>query len=135
MIVIDSSIAISWGMPDEKSVAANRALALARQEDVLVPAIFWTEVRNICLVNERRGRIAITDTTTAIKMIEGFRPQIDDRASHEAVLNLAREHGLSGYDAAYLALAIAEECTLATLDKRLARSAIVEGLSVISEIV
>lgn len=134
MIVIDSSIAISWGMPDEESAAAGRALETARKDDVVVPSIFWAEVRNICLVNERRGRITATDTTTAIEIIEGFHPTINDSASHNMVLGLARGHGLSGYDAAYLALAIAESCTLATLDNRLARAAVAEGVPVISEI-
>ena len=39
------------------------------------------------------------------------------------VLSLARKHVLTAYDAAYLALALAERLPLATLDKRLAQAA------------
>ena len=42
--------------------------------------------------------------------------------------NLAREHGLSFYDALYLELANRLGTTLATLDRKLARAALAEGL-------
>ena len=39
------------------------------------------------------------------------------------VYELAREHGLSVYDASYLDLALREDLPLATLDRRLAEAA------------
>ena len=38
----------------------------------------------------------------------------------DAAIALAERHGLSGYDASYLALAVAKKLSLATLDKKLA---------------
>ncbi len=56
---------------------------------------------------------------------------IETDADHadEAVFALARKHGLSGYDAAYLETAIRRRATLATLDKDLARAAADEDVS------
>ena len=132
--MVDSSVAISWGMPDEKSAAADRALAVAVRENVAVPSVFWTEVRNVCLVNERRGRIVPDDTVTAIETIAAFDPLIDETSSHDIVLTMARKHGLSAYDAAYLELAVRQDAILATLDKRLAKAGVAEGLAVITEV-
>ena len=49
----------------------------------------------------------------------------------EAVFALARRHGLTFYDAAYLELAMRERIALATLDQALARAAIAEGVPLI----
>jgi predicted nucleic acid-binding protein len=48
-----------------------------------------------------------------------------------AVLTLARVHQLSAYDAAYLALAVAESAALATLDRKLAAAARRENIAVL----
>ena len=48
----------------------------------------------------------------------------------ELVLGLATTHGLSAYGAAYLALAIARQLPLATLDKRLAAAAHSEAIEI-----
>jgi predicted nucleic acid-binding protein len=50
--------------------------------------------------------------------------------SWPAVVELARENGLSAYDAAYLQLALALRVPLATLDTRLAQVA--EALGVLA---
>jgi len=46
----------------------------------------------------------------------------------DIVLTLGLRHGLTGYDASYLALAIEERAILATNDKQLAQAALREGL-------
>ena len=42
---------------------------------------------------------------------------------------LARTHGLTAYDASYLALAIRDGCALASLDRRLNEAAAAEGVA------
>jgi len=46
------------------------------------------------------------------------------------VLPLARKHGLSAYDAAYLELAIRHRAPLSTLDEKLRRAAKVAGITI-----
>jgi predicted nucleic acid-binding protein len=48
------------------------------------------------------------------------------------VLPLAREYGLSAYDAAYLELSIRYEAPLATLDRKLMKAAQTAGVTVFS---
>jgi predicted nucleic acid-binding protein len=47
------------------------------------------------------------------------------------IVRLALVHGLTAYDAAYLALAIAERLPLATLDKKLAAAARAENVPIL----
>jgi predicted nucleic acid-binding protein len=47
---------------------------------------------------------------------------------HQTIVRLARRHQLSGYDAAYLALALAQAVPLVTTDAKLKQAAAVEHL-------
>ena len=55
--VIDASVAAAWLLPDEASQHADAAFARLPEDEALVPALFWLEMRNILLVCERRGRV------------------------------------------------------------------------------
>jgi len=133
-LVVDSSIAASWALPDENSPAATRALFLALDEGVTVPSVFWHELRNVFLVNERRKRLTAEETQNGLSAVGDLLPQIDDSEAHGVVLDLARKYSMSAYDASYLELALRSGAMLATLDHRLARAALSENLSVISEL-
>ena len=64
-----------------------------------------------------------------MKDIRTLKIETDAAHADVAVSALARKHGLSGYDAAYLETAIRRRAQLATLDKKLARAAADEGVS------
>ena len=57
--VIDASVALCWGLRDEDHPVASFALTLAESESIFAPAIWWFEVRNILIQNERRKRIDV----------------------------------------------------------------------------
>jgi len=62
--------------------------------------------------------------------LRGF-PILDEGTGNDRlVLALAERHGLSGYDASYLALALAQNLPLATLDKKLSTAARAQGVVV-----
>lgn len=130
--MIDSSIAASWGLPDEDSFVARRALTIARGENVIVPSVFWHEVRNVFLVNERRDRLTSQDTEKGLALIMAVAPADGGEAAHSAILALARNHRLTAYDAAYVELAIRTNSKFATLDNRLASAARTEGVDVVA---
>jgi predicted nucleic acid-binding protein len=52
----------------------------------------------------------------------------------KSILALMKLHNLTGYDAAYLELAIRKQLPLATLDKDLSRAARAEGLQLIYQV-
>ncbi|QFY59663.1 type II toxin-antitoxin system VapC family toxin [Rhizobium grahamii] len=126
--VADASIAAAWLLPDEENTEAEAALSRLEIEDAFVPDLFWHEMRNILLVAERRRRITTEDILGCLVRLESLplRTMFDD--DHQTIIRLARKHHLSGYDAAYLALALAQAVPLATMDAKLRTAAAAEHL-------
>ena len=130
--VLDASVAVCWAFDDEDHPVAELALERVRTDEARVPSLWWFEVRNTLIVNERRGRLTESDTATFLRGLARLR--VLDRSPNEAdVLALARHHGLTVYDAAYLELARREGAPLATLDAALATAARAERAPLLSE--
>ncbi|MGR4844975.1 type II toxin-antitoxin system VapC family toxin [Rhizobium sp. LARHSG275] len=127
--VIDASIAAAWLLADEESRTAEGALSLLETEDALVPDLFWHEIRNILLTAERRKRISNEDVLACLMRLTSLPLCTVSSEDHLPILRLAGKYQLSAYDAAYLALAVAENVSLATLDARLERAASAESLT------
>ncbi|WP_352862828.1 hypothetical protein [Mesorhizobium sp. M1329] len=80
---------------------------------------------------ERRGRITAGEAATTMARLRRLPLEYAGSGSDGAVLTLAGSHGLSAYDAAYLALAIETELPLATLDRKLALAARHQGVRIL----
>jgi predicted nucleic acid-binding protein len=131
--VLDASIALSWAFTDECDPRATAALARIRTDEALVPSIWWFEIRNTLVVNERRGRLTEADTAAFLRTLSRL-AVINDRQPREAeILAMARRHRLSVYDAAYLELAQRDTIPLATLDRELIGAARAERVPLIGE--
>ena len=126
--VLDASIAACWAFEDEDHPDARLAFHQMRLEEAVVPCLWWFEVRNTLIVNERRRRIAESGTAAFLLSLSRLRIRIDRSPDEGAVLRLARTHRLSVYDAAYLELAQREGLPLATLDADLQKAAASEGV-------
>lgn len=122
-LVADASTFLCLAFKDE---AASYGMAVAdavRDEGGLVPAIFWYEIRNALIANERRGRIAPERTAAFLALLDELPLSIQPLPADAGVLGLVRQHRLSVYDASYLELALREGLPLATLDSALAGAA------------
>ena len=129
-LVIDASLAAAWFLPDEQYDAADRVMAELEKNPGRAPSLFWFETRNLFLVAERRGRLQPGEAATTMAQLRGF-PILDEgTGATGCLLALAERHGLSGYDASYLALALSQNLPLATLDKKLAAAARAQGVEV-----
>ncbi len=127
MLVLDASALASWLMPDE---AGMDLAELAESHEVFAaPWLIWAEIRNILVVNERRGRIAAAVSDQALEMIGQLGILLDTAPSNAAVMTLCRKHGLTAYDALYLEMALREGAVLATHDVALRRAASAEGVA------
>ena len=131
--VLDASIAACWAFDDEDHPTATLTLELIRTDAAIVPSLWWFEVRNTLIVNERRGRIGEADTTAFLSALARLDVTVDSEPDEASVLTFARRHRLSVYDAAYLDLANRTGFSLATLDTDLATAARREGLQLIGE--
>jgi predicted nucleic acid-binding protein len=131
--VLDASITACWAFQSEDHPRADLAFARIRTEEAVVPSLWWFEIRNILIVNERRRRISEPDTAAFLLDLSRLRIRIDHEPQHAGVLRLARAHRLSVYDAAYLELAQREGLQLATLDNLLGGAARAEGVGLVGE--
>ncbi|MDZ5645967.1 type II toxin-antitoxin system VapC family toxin [Nitrospirillum sp. BR 11828] len=129
--VVDVSVAACWLMPDEDSNAATVAFERLTTDPAVVPSLWWFEIRNMLLVNERRRRLDETQTTRALALLAQLPFRIDTSPDSTSVMRLARQHRLTAYDAAYLELAQRLVLPLATLDDALASAARREGVPLV----
>ena len=129
--VLDASVTVVWALEDEDDAIADLALARLEAGSAVAPPIWWFEVRNVLLVNERRGRISERDSATFLRALSNMRIEVDPGQVESAVLGLARSHRLTIYDSAYLELALRRDLPLATLDKQLAAAASAEAVRLI----
>ena len=129
--VLDASVTASWCFDDEAAQGADAAMVRLPSDHAVVPALWWFEIRNILVVNERRGRIQSADADMFLNDLARLPIRIERDPSERLVVALARKHQLSAYDAAYLDLAVRLTAPIATLDRALADAARAEGLEIV----
>lgn len=133
--VLDASVAIA-GLSGEGSPEADRLVARAFQETVVVPSIWLLEVANILTLKVRRGTLPARDRLLALRSIRDFWLSIDlvepRSEQFESLIALADAHRLTTYDAAYLELAMRIGAPLATLDQALAKAARAESVELLA---
>lgn len=131
-IALDASIAIAWVL-ETTNDRAQLAREMVGNGRAIVPRLWWFEVRNALLVNERRGRLDAAMSESFLKELSRLPIGFDDAPDETSVLGLARRRRPTVYDAAYLELALREAVPLATLDGALAGAARAEGVPVVGE--
>ena len=115
--VLDASIALGWVVGRQASAYGRRIRLRARREPYHAPALWRLEVANALRSLERRRAIAAEASDTAVGILERMQPVIHETGLPlSELLQLARRHDLSAYDAAYLALALELKMPLACGD-------------------
>ena len=127
----DDLVAAYWAFEDEDQPTATLALERIRGDQARVPTLWWFEVRNTLIFNERRGRLAEADTAAFLRGLSRLGVTVDRLPEEAWVMTLARKHRLTVYDASYLELAQRETLPLATLNTGLIRAARAENLPLI----
>lgn len=92
------------------------------------------EVTNAVVVAERRRRVHPPEVRRFIELLEGLtirEESLPVATSVSNILPLAREHGLSAYDASYLEVAIRHGAPLATLDSGLKKAGRNAGVEIL----
>jgi predicted nucleic acid-binding protein len=117
--VVDASIAAAWFLEDEKSELADSVLERLDAEEGLVPNLFWHEIRHLMTKAVRRKRATHQEVLRHLRDIRGLGLKDCGSGVDHVVMRLAQIHGLSGYDACYLSLALEMGCALFTLDQKL----------------
>lgn len=125
-VVLDASVTMAWCFLDEATPYSYTIRDRVRGSGAIVPAIWALEVANALVLGERRQRLTQAQSVRFVEFLRILPITIEDRSAARvfgSVLPLAREHGLSAYDASYLELAIRDGLPLATQDERLRAAA------------
>lgn len=131
-VVLDASITLAWCFEDEHSETAERVLARVQADGALVPPLWQSEVVNVLVVAERRGRITGADTAHFLGLFDRLPIEpVDHEPPMAQIAAVAREHGLSAYDATYLVTALIHGHDLATADRKLGEAARAAGVTVV----
>lgn len=129
-LVPDVSAILAQAFDDEDAAYAEAVIAAIGSDEAVVPTLFWFELRNALLMGERRKRLTAQQTTAFLSDLALLPFAVDDTPREAIVLDLARRHTLTVYDAAYLDLAQRKNLPLATLDTALSASAHAAGIAV-----
>lgn len=136
IFVLDSSATLGFILKDEQSDSALKVFeAIENAAETHVPNLWWLETANGLLMAERRKRISQAETSEALQVIQALGVQTDIETSSQVIhetASLARQHGLTIYDAAYLELTMRRNATLATADKLLEKAARAVGVKILS---
>lgn len=120
-VVVDSSVAMKWFVPE---VLSDRALRLLDGNfELLAPDLLIPECGNVLWKKISRDQLGAEEGRAILHAL-GRAPIriVGSPALIEAALEIAMVFRRSVYDALYVALAVARECVLVTADERLARA-------------
>jgi predicted nucleic acid-binding protein len=101
------------------------------QASAVVPVLWPLEVASALLMGERRKRSTEAESRKWVSILASLPIAVDPDSNAHAwsdTLDLARGHGLTAYDAAYLELAIRRGLPLATIDTKLKGAAEAVGV-------
>jgi predicted nucleic acid-binding protein len=118
-------------MPNERHPIADEGFLRIRLDPAVTSVLWWYEIRNVLMVSERRGRLDNAKIARVLRLLRGLPVAIDADVEEEALMQLARRHQLTAYDAAYLELALRKGYPLATLGDALTIAARAEGVLLI----
>jgi predicted nucleic acid-binding protein len=132
--VLDASVTAAWCFRNEASAHSTALLESLRQRQAVVPGLWHIETANMLLQAERRRRITEADCVVLIEFVAALPVETDigsESRAHRAILDLARRHNLTAYDATYLDVALRRDLPLATRDRDLAAAAREAGVPLI----
>lgn len=126
MMVVNCSVTMPWLLKNDASGYSEKTLNALQTGSAIVPALWHLEVQNVLLMFERRKRILRSESEQFCRLLADLPITTDDtpeRVSTGTAVALARERGLTLYDAVYLGLAMRTGTPFATLDKALRKAA------------
>jgi predicted nucleic acid-binding protein len=117
---------MSWCFEDEWNSYSEAVLDSLADGEAFVPDIWPLEVGNVLLVAERKKRLGVASVVRFLELVSSLPLSVEqetpDRMLKE-IVSLAREQGISTYDASYLDLAMRMDLPISTLDASMRKAA------------
>ena len=124
-LIVDSSVVLAWALDTQANPLTRMSLVKAITEGFMAPHHFPIEVANGLLRAERQHRASRNENDLFLLELKKMDFQLDepiDADRLDTIVTLGRQYMLSGYDAAYLELALRTRLPLATRDNALSEA-------------
>jgi len=119
--VVDASVGVKWLLPEPHEKEAE--LLLSGEHALLVPDLFYIEIANVFWKKVRSKEIGEKIALNALLALDSFALEVASSAHlYLAAFEIATKTGCTTYDCLYLALAVRENVSLITADRRLVNS-------------
>ena len=127
---------MAWCLTEEATEFTNALLSRLSNltDSAVVPALWLYEVVNVVELAIRKGRIPREKALAFLESLADLPIEVENPSRTQVfviVRALAGQYQLTGYDAAYLELAIRHKLSIASLDKALARAALAAGVNTV----
>lgn len=131
MVVVDASFVLACLLEEPHTEGSRRVLKAIEEGRLIAPILLHWEVANVLARKVSRREIDEAEAIRAGDLLDRFAVELyPPEEEIDELVALAVDEGLSGYDAAYLRIAVARGAALATNDKDLTRAAVRHGLAV-----
>lgn len=134
-VVLDASIVMASLFEEPNHKAARVIIVNAIDEGLVAPSLWRLEIANALTMAARRKRCDAAFVDRSLERLDAMSIAIDvetDLHAWSETLDLARQEGLTLYDAAYLELAIRTGSSLASFDQDLVDAARRRGVAVLT---
>ena len=117
-LVLDTSVAVAWYLPEQFTAAARRwqQEMLQGKVTLLVPSLHYWEFANVLRTYVRRDELGVELAREIYELHVGA-PLETVEPERLAVLETALEYGATAYDAVYLALSLSRDIPLLTAER------------------
>ena len=132
--VLDTSVTMAWLFEDEVSAHTDMLLDSLKTGQAWTPSTWVHEVGNVLVMAERRNRITEAQGRHFAELLASLPIHLAETHTRQlwgGAVAVARNHGLSVYDGAYLDLAMRKGLPLATLDNALKNAAGTVGVEIV----
>ena len=124
--VMDNSVVMSWCFQEEGGSYTEAVLESLEGGEAYVLAVWPLEVGDVLLAEERKKRLSEASVIRFLTLVAGLSIMVEQESPErmlKEIVSLARQHGLSTYDASYLDLAMRLGLLLSTQDASLMKAA------------
>ena len=134
-LALDCSVALAWYLEGEGTDFTDSLLDAISKLEIWVPALWILEFSNALFTAERRRRISASERAQIVGQASLLPLNIDTHVmSLRQADEIASQHNLTPYDAAYFALAQRRKLPLVTLDAALVKAARAAKLPLITDL-
>jgi len=121
--ILDCSVYMSWCLNEATIKASSKILHSITKHGIIVPSLWVYEVTNVLTVSVRGNKLTVADAHGLINDIQLLPIEFDKPTTENMsnIFNIANEHKLSAYDAAYIELALRTNTQIASFDKDIAK--------------